>query len=392
MEFEKINLEINKVWTEMKGVLDKQELEIKKFGEGTGETKGLIEALEKRLDELEIKAKRPGIGEQAKSEEIELNKKAFGIWLRRGESGLNIEQKKLLLEKKVMTTNDDTTGGVFCLPERDTAEILKNIIEYDMLRTVAKVRQTSAKSVILRTKTGNITGGQWVGEIAARSDLGEMNYSSLEVPVHEISGYVDVSLQDLEDPDFSIEQELNSEFAEQFGVTEGLAFISGNGVNKPEGILTTNASRELSASANGHGTDLQPDGLISICYDIKSAYVPNAVWLMNRSTLKAVRKLKDGSGNYLWIPNFNVQQQPTILERPYVECPNMPNVGANTYPIVFGDIKKLYTIIDRVMIQVIRDPYTQASTGTVRFYARKRVGGQIIQKEAARKLKIAVSV
>lgn len=277
------------------------------------------------------------------------------------------------------------------MPETLAGEMIKDIVEYSPVRGVARVRSTSARSVKIRKKTGNITAAQWVGEIGARSNLTGMTFGMVEVPVHELAGYVDISNQDLADPDFDLEAELRLEYAEQFGVTEGTSFISGTGVNSPEGILTTGVNA-LTGVAGGHATELQADGLIDLVYTLKTAYVAGSNWLLNRNTLKAVRKLKDGNGNYLWTPALGIAKPSQILEHSYVECPDMPDIGANTYPIVFGDIAKLYMIIDRTIIETIRDPYTQAGTGTTRFYAYKRVGGQIIQKEAAKKLKIATSV
>ncbi len=390
MEKKEITTGINKVWTEMKELLSKQEEEIKKYGETSVETKSALEKIEGRMDELETKQNTPPAAaalniKEAKELKDNEMRKAFEGWVRKGEKGISPEHLKL------MTVSDDTTGGYLCMPETLAGELIQDIVEYDPIRTVARIRQTSARSVKIRKKTGHITGGAWVGEVGSRTDLGNFTFGMIEVPVHEIAGYVDISNQDLADPDFNLEAELRLELSEQFGYTEGGAFLTGNGVNKPEGMLTTGIN-ELGKAANGHASELQADGLIEIYYKLKSAYAANANWLLNRNTLKTVRKMKDGNGNYLWTPNLSIAKPPTILERPYVECPTMPDVAVNAYPIIFGDIRKLYTIIDRTIIETLRDPYTQAGTGTTRFYAYKRVGGQIVQKEAAYKLKVATTV
>lgn len=386
MELKEIQGEIQKVWGEMKSVLDTQADEIKKFGESSGETKGVLTKLEQRMDELETKLNRPGAaGEGAKGDEGTTEKKsAFDIFCRKGIDKMSPEHVKL------MTVTDDTTGGYLAMPEVLAGELIADIVEFDPIRTVARIRQTSSRSVKIRKKTGRPTGGAWVGEVGSRTDLGNMTFGMIEVPVHEIAGYVDISNQDLNDVDFNLEGELRMELSEQFGVTEGKAFVEGNGVNKPQGLLDSESG--IGDVANGHATELQVDALIDLFYNLKPQYAANGTWLLNRNSLKAIRKLKDGNGNYVWTPNIGIGKPPSILERPYVECPNMPDIGANTYPILFGDVKKGYIIIDRTVIEMLRDPFTQAGTGTTRFYAYKRVGGQIVQAEAMKKLKIAETV
>jgi HK97 family phage major capsid protein len=136
------------------------------------------------------------------------------------------------------------------------------------------------------------------------------------------------------------------------------------------------------ADANGQG-----DGLINTYYGLKTAYAKNAVWTMNRATIGAVRKLKDSTGRYIWVPGVANAAPNTILDASYVELPDMPDVAAGAFPIAFGDFQKGYRIVDRVLISVLRDPFTQADNGMVKFLARKRVGGAVVLGEAIAKLK-----
>jgi len=384
----KDTLELGKVWNEMKSILERQDEEIKTIGEAKQETKDYIDKLNERLDKLEIKLNRP-VAPTADPTDPKDEKKlevvtAFKKFLRVGKDNLSAD------ELKVMTAVDNTTGGYFCMPDVMAGELIQDIVEYSPLRQHVRKRGTSARSVKIRKKTGHITGGAWVGEIGSRTNLGNPTVGMIEIPVHELAGYVDISNQDLADADYNLEQDLKMEFAEQFGVSEGTAFIEGNGVNKPEGILTT-GQNALGIVYNGHADELQADALIDIFYELKSSYANKSSWICNRATLKAIRKLKDGMGNYLWTPNLGINKPPTILERPYIECPDMPDIAANAYPIILCDPKRLYILVDRTVIETLRDPYTQAGTGTTRFYAYKRVGGQIILAEAGKKLKISVS-
>ena len=198
----------------------------------------------------------------------------------------------------------------------------------------------------------------------------------------------DISEQELEDSVFDLESEMRQEFATQFAKAEGESFITGNSVGKPEGILTNSDVASTNSGASGA---LTGDGLIQLVHDIKTDYGRNGSFMFNRSTLAAIRKLKDSAGQYVFqagmmltagVPN-------TILGYPYLEAPDMPDVSAGTKPVVFGDFRRGYLIVDRVALSVLRDPFTQATSGNVRYYARRRVGGQVILAEALRKQNIS---
>ena len=131
--------------------------------------------------------------------------------------------------------------------------------------------------------------------------------------------------------------------------------------------------------------------LIDLFHSLPSAYRNVGVWLMNSKTIGAVRKLTTTPGVPLWIDSLAAGNPPTILGRPVIDCPDMPDVAANQFPIVFGDVASAYRIYDRVNLTLLRDPYTQATNGLVRFHARRRVGGDVVKAEAIRKLKISVS-
>ena len=140
---------------------------------------------------------------------------------------------------------------------------------------------------------------------------------------------------------------------------------------------------------SGEAAAITADGLLSLKYGIKTAYARNASFALNRSTMGAIRRLKDGNGQYLWMPGIAMGRPNTIDGDPYVECPDMPNVQAGAFPVAYGDFRKAYTMADRVQMTLLRDPYTQATSGNVRFLFRRRFGGQVVLAEAIRKLKIA---
>jgi HK97 family phage major capsid protein len=135
--------------------------------------------------------------------------------------------------------------------------------------------------------------------------------------------------------------------------------------------------------------DGQADGLLQMKYSLKTAYARNATFVMNRTTMGQVRRLKDGDKNYIWMPGLALGRPNTIDGDPYVEMPDMQNAGAGTFPIAYGDFRRAYTWVDRLAMEMLRDPYTQATSGKIRYIMRKRVAGKVTLAEAIKKLKCA---
>jgi HK97 family phage major capsid protein len=292
-------------------------------------------------------------------------------------------------EMKALTVGADPTAG-YLAPVEFAREIVKGEVEFSPLRSIARVRQTSRRALQMPKRRGTF-GAVWTAEQATRSETEGLTYGLEEFPTHEMYALVDVSEQMMEDSEFNLEEELQQEFSEQFAVTEGTAFVAGNGVGKPEGILQNG---EVAETVSGSASSIadssgQANGLIDLYHDLKTGYALQGWWLLNRATLGEVRKLKDGQNNYVWQPGLANGVPNTILGQPYLEVPDMPDVGAGTTPIAFGDVRRAYTIVDRVTLSILRDPFTQATSGNVRFIARRRVGGQVVLAEAIRKLKVS---
>ncbi len=287
-------------------------------------------------------------------------------------------------EVKALQAVDDTGGG-YLAPMDFVQDIIKTIILYSPVRDVATVRQTENKSILYPTRTATFAA-QWVTEQQQRTETTGLKYGQEEILAHEMYALVLITYADMEDAYFDMAQQIQMESAEQFAVTEGAAFVSGNGVGKPEGLLT---NANVNNVHTGNANLITADGLINTAYSIKSAYAKNAVWLLNRSTLGAIRTLKDSYGQYLWQPGIASDIPNTILDHPYVETPDMPAVAAGAYPIIFGDIKRAYVIVDRVQMVMTRLTERYADFGQIGFIARKRVGGQVVLPEAI--LKVLVS-
>jgi HK97 family phage major capsid protein len=331
-----------------------------------------------KLDNMEAMLKRPETGLEAK--QVDMAVQAFDKFLRKGDDKMEPD------EVKALTVNNDTGAG-FLAPPEYVNELIKTLTEISPMRTIARVRQTSQKSIQMPSRTATFSAA-WVAETGTKSETTGYTTQLEEIPTHEQYALVDISNQMLEDSVFNLEAEMQQEFATQLAKNEGTAFVSGSAVGQPEGLLTNGSVGE---TVSGNANTLLGDGLIDLVHAVKTPYGTGASFVFNRTTLAAIRKLKDTAGQYVFqagmmltagVPN-------TILGYPYIEMPDMPDVSANAYPVAFGDFSRGYMIVDRVNLSILRDPFTQASTGSVRYYCRSRVGGQVVLPEALRKQKIS---
>ncbi len=342
-----------------------------------GGIEGTINELRSRLDTVERVQRRPGSTE-TRQQGNEVEARAFAGFLRRGREALAAD------EVRSLRVSDDTAGG-YLAPDQFVAELLRNVVQFSPVRSVARVANTSAGAVILPKRTAGLTAA-WVGETQARPET-TATFGQLRYEVRELAAYVDVSSAMLEDSAFDVASVLSLEFAEEFGKAEATAFVNGDGVLKPMGFM---ADAGLSSSNSGDAAKVTADGLIGIYHDLPAAYRANAVWMMNSGTLAAVRKLKTTGGDYLLsMTGLNGAPATTLLGRPVIEAPDMPDVAGDAFPIAFGDFSQGFRIYDRIALSVLRDPYSQATNGMTRFHARRRVAAGVAKAEAIRKLKIA---
>tara|TARA_R110002167_G_scaffold70164_3_gene197540 strand:+ start:100 stop:1320 length:1221 start_codon:yes stop_codon:yes gene_type:complete len=345
------------------------------------ETKQTIELQQKALDEAQVKLEkletvlaRPETGLNTK--EVGVQMKAFSNMLRKGDKELDEMERKALYE------SDDTLGGYYA-PEEYVADLIKSVTEISPLRSIARVRTTSNRGIEIPKRTGQFSA-TFVNETATRSETTGYQTGLMQIDAHELYALVDISQALLEDSAFDLESEMSTEFGEQFAKAEGTAFITGNGVGRPQGITDTGAG--VATVNSGSGTALTANGLLDLMYAIKSDYMNNANFVLNRSSLASVLKLEDTEGQKIFVNGMSyVGGAPsTILGKPYILAEDMPNVGGSAKPVAYGDFSRAYTIVDRVNLSVMRDPYSVATAGNIRYIARRRVGGAVVLAEAIR--------
>lgn len=337
-------------------------------------------ALADRLDKIEAKAARPGVG-AANDNEADLERKAFDSFARRGVERMDD------VERKALTVAVDAAGG-YLAPDQFGNELIKLLRQYSPIRQYAKVVTIGGDTVKYPRRTGS-TAATWVGETDDRTSS-QMAFEQIALTPFELATYTDVSNQLLEDNSYNLEGELLADFAESFGITEGLAFVKGSGTGQPKGLMNATGITEVKTGVAADFPASNPsDVLIGMFHALPGVHAQNGVWLMNRTTLGKVRQWKDGQGRYLVIDPISEGAATTLLGRPIVEAVDMDDIGANKYPLMFGDLKG-YRIVDRVGLAVLRDPYSLATKGQMRFHARKRVGADITHPDRFVKLKVAV--
>ncbi|UWR59117.1 phage major capsid protein [Phaeobacter inhibens] len=322
-----------------------------------------------RLNRLEAKGNRPRITGPANPVIGNDEVKAFTHYLSTG-------------EKKSLTAASDTSDHILA-PDDVQSEFIRNLVEFSPIRSIADVKTTERGSVILPKRTG-VTNAAWVDETTVRTGS-EPAFGQASIAIKEIATYVDVSLQLAEDSD-NVLSEVNLALAEDFAQKENLSYVNGNTALEPSGFMTdANIAQTVSTSNSA----IHPDELIALMYALPATYRNKGAWVMNAQTLAAIRTLKDGHDNYLWQPSYQAGEPETILGQPVVEAVDMPDIGADAEPIIFGDFKRGYRIYDRLSLGIMGDPYTQRINGLVRYHARRRVGAGVVRSDAFRKLKMA---
>jgi HK97 family phage major capsid protein len=219
----------------------------------------------------------------------------------------------------------------------------------------------------------------WIDEEGDYIESDE-SFGQVQLDAHKVGTVIKVSEELLQDSAFDLESYMSAEFSRRIGDKEEDAFLNGNGSGKPTGILNATGGGSLGVTAAG-GTAITADELVDLYYSLKATYRKNAVWILNDATIKLIRKLKTGDGQYLWQPGIKDGEQNTILGRPYFTSPFMPIAAAGAKTIIFGDLS-YYWIGDRQGITFRRLNELYAGKGQVGFMASKRLDGKTVLPEA----------
>jgi len=288
--------------------------------------------------------------------------------------------------------------GGYAVPREIDALIAAQLKSISPIRAIAQVVQTGSAGYRKLVTTGGTASG-WVSEAAARPETATPSFAEIAPPSGELYANPAASQAMLDDAAFDLESWLASEIAMEFARAEGAAFVGGSGTNQPKGFLSapTSTAEDIARTfgtlqfmASGNATTLgtSPElRLIDLVHSLKAGHRQGASWVMNSTTLAEVRKLKAADGSFLWQPGVAEGQPNRLLGYPVMEAEDMPDIAANAFPIAFGNFRAGYLIAERSATSILRDPFTNKPF--VHFYATKRIGGQVLDSDAIKLLKIA---
>lgn len=406
--------ELHRAFEQFRESNDQRLREIERKGAADPLTDQKVSRLNARLDQLETMQSRTPRGEIKMDDieearvfaaerknhfhgELDLGtyrqyKSALNNYLRKNNAGGNME------EVKALSVGSDPDGGFAVHPDM-SGRIASLILETSPMRQVANVVTIGTDALEGVNDLNEATSG-WVGETETRSETTSPKIGEWRIPVHEQYAEPRATQKLLDDAMFDVEEYLATKIADRLSRMENAAFITGNGNKRPRGILTYSAGTPTSSNfsvieqiatggAGAFAASNPGDALVNLVYSLKAAYRDNAVFMMKRATLAEVRKLKDGNGNYLWQPDFQMKQGGTLLGFNVVEAEDMPTIAANSLSIAFGDFNAGYQIVDRMGVRILRDAFT--AKPYVKFYTTKRVGGDVVNFEAIKLLKFAAS-
>ncbi len=347
------------------------------------------------MDRLALAARRPGLAperQEARTGATD-HKAAFEAYIRSGETmGLKA------LETRAMSVGSGPDGGYLAPPEIETA-VTQRLAAISPIRAIAGVRQVSSATFKRPfARTGPATG--WVGEAAARAQTASPVLAEQVFPAMELYAMPAATQTLVDDAAVDLESWIAGEVETVFAEQEGAAFVNGDGVNKPKGFLAEpqvansawswgNIGTVVTGHASAFPASNPADVLVDLVYAARAGFRQNGRFVMNRKTQAALRKFKDGAGSYVWTPPAQAGGQASLFTFPVSEAEDMPDIGAGTTPIAFGDFRRGYLIVDRLGLRILRDPYS--AKPYVLFYTTKRVGGGVADYDAIKLLKVAAS-
>lgn len=384
---------LGNAWEQFKQINDARLNEIERKGnadplynEHLGNISMALDNYKSRLDTIETVYNRPLLGDDINVKSTASHSeysKAFRNYLRKGMDG-GLEA----LQTKALSVGSDPDGGYLVTPHM-SSKIVQSIFETSPMRQLAAVETISSDVLELIDDHDQAAAG-WTSETGAITETSTPTLAKRNIPTHELYAQPKATQKLVDDSAIDIESWLSGKIADIFSRKENTAFISGNGVGQPRGILTyasgTNWGQIQQINSGSSGA-VTADAIINLFYALKDAYSKRANFLMNRTVVQSVRLLKQATTNqYMWQPGLAAGAPDTLMGVPVQMAADMPVAAANSLSIAVGDFQAAYQIVDRKGINILRDPFTEKPF--VKFYATKRVGGDVVNYEAIKLMKL----
>lgn len=392
--------EVKDAFNELRESVEQKNDEIERLNNTVASTEDRLEKAQDRLDELETQGRRRDFTSNREEDEVSEERKTWRRWL----NGRPVSQEKYNEhlypgeETKDLSIGSGAGNQSDALaPVEYVEEIIKDAVDISPFRQVARILSTDRKQVEIPKLQGRPSAA-FVSEGGTRSndtttDFGEDNADMLTIDTHEFYVQIPVTRQMLEDAVFDVEAEVRDLVSTEMARLQGNKFLQGSGTGEPQGLVTWSSFNTTTTA------DTATDGIGAIVADevkelptfLKQTYRQNGQWGVTREALRHVRTLKDANNDYLFQPGLSAEIPDTIVGFPYVEMEDLvssANAGDSDVPLVFGDYERGYIVVDRLQMEVIRDPFSQKESGKVDLHFRGRVGGQPSLAEATRGIQI----
>ena len=320
------------------------------------------------------------------------HQKAFAAYLRTGDDDA---LRGLEMEGKALATSIAADGGYLVDPQ--TADTIQGTLSSTAsIRSIASVVNVDATSYDVLVDQSEMGAG-WATEASAVAETETPKIERISIPLHELSALPKASQRLLDDSAFDIEGWLAGRIADKFARAEANAFVAGDGIDKPTGLLTyptvTNDSWTWGnlgyVPSETAGGITRADPIIDLVYALGAEYRANATFVMNSKTAGHIRKLKDNDGRFVWVDGLAMGEPARLLGYRVLIAEDMPDIGIDAMAVAFGDFAAGYTVAERPDLRVLRDPFS--AKPHVLFYATKRVGGAVSDFAAIKLLKFAAS-
>jgi len=362
---------------------------------GVGEVKSLIERQSEKINEIESRLSPL---------EKEKARKGLGIFGEPtgGDPALSAFLQKGIMPNETKDLSVTNDGQGVSVRSQWSNRIFEQIIETSPVRAVASVLPTDSNELEVLVDRDE-PGSSWIGELSSRNETTTSFLTRHKIAVHEHYAYPQVTLQMLDDSQFDVENWLQGKLSARFSRQEASAFINGDGIGKPRGLLNYGVIDEAlftwganpdqykigSQYSDEAGDITSADVLFDLVDSVKSAYLSGSGWMMTRAMRNKVRKLKDQENRYLFEPSLQAGTPDRLLGYPVFLAEDMPALDDGVVGALFGNFREAYTIVDRLGITVQRDTITKP--GWVKYYARRRVGGAMTNPEAIKALVLSVA-
>ena len=392
-----------RAFEEYKSVNDQRLHEIERRGSGDvlhdeklSRMDGVINRLQDDISNIKTSMRRPHKSSMSFGETDSAHKQAFLKYISKGyDNGLDAFQSK------AMEVINNSEGGYMVPPELSD-RIVTRQFDTTPMRQIASVMGISTEAVEMLRDTSE-PSASWISELGVPADTADNGMGRIRIPVHELYAQPKATQKLLDDAFINVEEWLINKVAAKFSRAENNAFVVGDGIGMPRGFTSYAAQTADDATrswgvlqyvptgVNGAFAASNPaDCLFDLMHKLRVGYHPEATWVMPRAVADMIRKFKENSTQaYIWQPGLQQGTPATLLGFPVVLGEDMPAVAIGSFSLAFGNFKEGYTIVDRIGMRILRDPYTGAPF--IKFRCTKRTGGDVVNFEAIKLLSFSAS-